>query len=122
MIQVRTKLKIIDNSGAKVSNIIKILGGNNKKRANLANIAVISIKKIKNKESKVKKGEVHKLQILRLKDHFRRKDGSYMKYDEAGGILLKESLSPLASRINGPLNRELKRKFGKVTSLSKKLI
>jgi large subunit ribosomal protein L14 len=122
MIQVSTTLKIIDNSGGKYSKIIRILGGNKKKKANLGNLTVVSIKKVKNKESKVKRGEVHKLRLLRLRDAFLRKDGTSLRFDEGGGIILKDSESPLASRINGPLYRELKKKYGKITSLSKKLI
>lgn len=122
MIQVNTKLNIIDNSGGKISKIIRLLGGNKKTRANLGNLAVISVKKVKDNNSKIKKGEVHKFRILRLKEPVHRKDGSFMNFDLSGGVVLKDPKTPLASRIAGPLNRELRRKLGKITSLSKKLI
>lgn len=122
MIQVSTKLNIIDNSGGQLSKIIRILGGNKKKKANLGDLTIVAVKKVKNQESKVKKGEVHKLRLLRLKEPVSRKDGTYLRFDKGGGILLKDNESPIASRISGPLNRELKKKYGKITSLSKKLI
>jgi large subunit ribosomal protein L14 len=123
MIQVSTRIKIIDNSGARSCKIIRLLGGNKKRmRDLLSNLAVVTIKNLKNKQGKIKKGQVHKLRILRRKNRLLRKDGSFLKFDDRGGILVNEQLSPLGSRLWGPLTRELKGKYSKITTLSKKIL
>eukprot|EP00160_Parvularia_atlantis_P000619 Unigene1049_Nuclearia_a/m.3352 Unigene1049_Nuclearia_a/g.3352 ORF Unigene1049_Nuclearia_a/g.3352 Unigene1049_Nuclearia_a/m.3352 type:complete len:123 (+) Unigene1049_Nuclearia_a:104-472(+) len=122
MIQTSTVMNVIDNSGARYSKIIKLLGGNKNTLSNVGDLAVVTIKKIKNKESKVKKGEVHKFRILRHTQRITRKDGMHLKFDSRGGIILNNQLMPLASRILGPLPRELKKKYGRTSALAKKLI
>jgi len=120
MIQVSSKINIIDNSGAKYSKVIRILGGNRTNPAKLGSTLVITVKKARS-NAKIKKGEVHKLKILRGKNLIRRKDGTILNFDNNGGVILNEQLAPVASRIFGPLARELKKNHGKMTSLAKKM-
>lgn len=123
MIQVSTKIPLIDNSGARTAQIIRLYGGNKTVIKNLlSNLAIVSIKKIKNRQGKIKKGQVHKLRILRKKGKISRKDGSYLNFDNRGGIILNDQLNPIASRLWGPLTRELKYKYSKITNMSKKLL
>jgi large subunit ribosomal protein L14 len=123
MIQVSTKIPLIDNSGARTAEIIRLSGGNKRIMYDLlSNLAVVSIKKIKNKQGKIKKGQVHKLRIVRKKGRISRKDGSSLNFDNRGGILLNDQLNPIASRLWGPLTRELKSKYSKITNMAKKLL
>ncbi len=123
MIQVSTKIPLIDNSGARTAEVIRLYGGNKKVIKDLlSNISIVSIKKIKNKQGKIKKGQVHKMRIIRKKGKIYRKDGSYLNFDNRGGILVNDQLNPIASRLWGPLIRELKYKYTKVTNMSKKLL
>lgn len=122
MVQTATGVRLIDNSGAYIAKIIKLWGGNKKTLAYLGNLAVVTLKKIKRKQKKVKKGQVFKFRLLRRKEKTTRKDGSYIKFHNAGGILLNSQLLPFGSRIVGPLPRELKRKYSRICSLAKKLM
>lgn len=122
MVHKATKVRLIDNSGAYLAKIIQLWGGNKKTLAYLGNLAVVTLKKIKRKQKKVKKGQVFKFRLLRRKEKTTRKDGSYLQFHHAGGILLNSHLVPFASRIKGPLPRELKKKYSRICSLAKKLI
>lgn len=112
----------MDNSGAKLVKIIRLLGGNKKRLNKLGDIAVVAVKIVKKLQTDIMKGEVRKMRILRAKHRIKRKDGFFFKFDNSGGVILNKHFSPAGSRIKGPLIHELRRKFGKFTSLGKKII
>jgi large subunit ribosomal protein L14 len=126
MIQQKTILKVADNSGAKTVRCIKILGGFKKRYANLGDIIVVSIQKLRNrskKTSKVLKGGVYRAFIIRVKKIYGKKDGSTFLLKENAVVLLNKQNNPIASRILGPVPKILKKKkFMKIISISTGLI
>ncbi len=123
MIQERSLLHVADNSGAKIVMCIKVLGGTNRRYANISDIIKIVVKEIISK-SKVYKGEVLKAVIIRTKYGLSRLDGSYIKFDNNSCILLNNANEqPIGTRIFGPVTRELKsNKFIKIISLASEVI
>ena len=122
MIQQETLLIPADNTGAKELYVIKVLGGTRRRYANIGDIVVVSVKKA-NPGGIVKKGDVCKAVIVRSTKGLRRKDGSYIKFDENAGIIIKEDLTPKGTRIFGPVARELKDKeFHKIMSLAPEVV
>ena len=106
MIQVETRLKAADNSGAKVLYCIKVLGGTRRRYATVGDIIVVSVKEaIPN--AKVKKGDVLKAVVVRTKKGVRRPDGSYIRFDENSAVLINQAKEPIGTRIFGPVAREL---------------
>lgn len=126
MIQNQTLLKVVDNSGAKLVKCIKVLGGSKKKFANIGDFIVVSIKELKNKNkinAKVKKGEVHKAIVVRVKKKHFRKDGSYFNYLENSVCLVNIKKDPISTRIIGPLPKEFRKKnYNKFIQISSGLI
>lgn len=126
MIQQQTLLKVADNSGAKIVKCIKVLGGFKKKVACLGDIIIVSIRQLRNKSkttSKVKKGEVYKALIIRTKKKKRKKDGSVIFFKENAVSILNKQNNPIATRIIGPIPKELKKvKFYKFIQLSSGVI
>ena len=122
MIQTQTKLRVADNSGAKVLLCIKVLGGSKRRYASVGDVIVTSVKEaIPN--SKVKKGEVMRAVIVRTKKEIARKDGSYIKFDDNSAVLVNQQNEPLGTRIFGPVARELRAKnFMKIISLAPEVI
>ena len=122
MIQQQTRLNVADNSGAKVIMCIKVLGGTRRRFASLGDIIVAAVKKtIPN--SNVKKGDVVKAVIVRTRKENRRKDGSHVKFDDNAAVILSSSNDPRATRILGPVARELRHKnFMKLVSLAPEVI
>jgi large subunit ribosomal protein L14 len=122
MIQMQTKLKVSDNSGAKTVKCIKVLGGFRRKIAKAGNIIVVSIQKLRNKykeTSKVKKREVYKAIILKTKKEVKKKTGETLKFDENSITLINKQNGPLATRISSHLPKNLKKKkFQKFLGLS----
>lgn len=124
MIQTQTKLKVIDNSGAKLSQCIKVLGGYKKRTAKVGDTIVVSIKKIKTNttsktKSKIKKGSVNKAIVLRTKKWTSRKDGSSIRFSENSVLTLNAQNQPIGTRILGVIPNELKRyKGARITSLA----
>ncbi len=107
MLQDRSIVKIADNSGGKIGRIFKVLGGSKKRYARLGDVVVISIQTAEPRKS-VKKKEVVKALIVRTRDAVRRKDGSYIRFDENAVVLVDpEKLEPKAGRIFGPIPREI---------------
>lgn len=107
MIQMQTYLNVADNSGAKIVQCIKVLGGSHKNTARIGEIIVVAVKEaIPN--APVKKGDVHKAVIVRTKGRIRRNDGTYIRFDDNACVLLDSSLSPRGKRIFGPVARELR--------------
>ena len=121
MIQEYSILKVADNSGAKKVMCIRILGGTRKKYASIGDIIVVSVKSaIPN--APVKKGEVSRAVIVRTRKEVRRKDGSYIRFDENAAVIL-EGKEPKGGRIFGPIPRELKDKgFNKIISLASEVL
>ena len=122
MIQQETRLRVADNSGAKEVLTIKVLGGSGKKIAKIGDVIVCTIKKAI-PGGNVKKGEVVKAVIVRTKSNLRRKDNSYIKFDDNAVIIIKDDKTPRGTRIFGPVARELREKsFMKIVSLAPEVL
>ena len=122
MIQMQTRLTVADNSGAKKLMCIKVLGGTGRRYASIGDIIVVTIKEaIPN--SKVKKGEVARAVIVRTKKEIRRRDGTYIKFDDNSAVLVSAQNDPIGTRIFGPVARELRaKKFMKIVSLAPEVL
>ncbi len=118
MIQQETTLDVADNSGAKLVQCIKVLGGSKRKVASVGDIIVVSIKDAIPR-GKVKKGDVHKAVIVRIKKDLKRDDGSIIRFDRNAAVLINKEGEPIGTRIFGPVVRELRAKgFMKIISLA----
>ncbi len=122
MIQELTRLSVADNSGAKKIMCIRVLGGSGKKYGSIGDIIVVSVKSaIPN--APVKKGDVSRAVIVRTKKEVRRRDGSYIRFDENAAVLLDGNGEPRGTRIFGPVARELREKdFMKIVSLAPEVL
>ena len=122
MIQQQTRLKVADNSGARELMVIRVLGGSKRKYGNIGDVVVASVKKaIPN--SNVKKVKVVKAVIVRSVEGVRRKDGSYIRFDDNACVLKKDDKSPVGTRVLGPVARELRDKdYMKIVSLAPEVI
>jgi large subunit ribosomal protein L14 len=107
MIQERSVIKVADNSGAKVVRCFRILGGTHHRYAGVGDVIVASVQSAEPRKT-VKKKDVVKVMVVRTKSALRRKDGSYVRFDENAVILIDAKKEPVATRIFGPLPRELK--------------
>ncbi|WCK54772.1 50S ribosomal protein L14 [Aneurinibacillus sp. Ricciae_BoGa-3] len=122
MIQTQTRLRVADNSGAKELMCIKVLGGSGRKFANIGDVIVCSVKQA-TPGGVVKKGDVVKAVIVRSKSGSRRKDGSYIRFDENAAVIVRDDKSPRGTRIFGPVARELRDKdFMKIVSLAPEVL
>ncbi|MGB8317519.1 MAG: 50S ribosomal protein L14 [Ignavibacteriaceae bacterium] len=122
MIQEETNLVVADNSGAKKVRCIRVLGGSGRKYASLGDLIVVSVKSAIPNGS-VKKGEVSRAVIVRTRKEVRRKDGSYIRFDENAAVLLNAQNEPRGTRIFGPVARELREKqFMKIVSLAPEVL
>ena len=122
MIQMQTYLKVADNTGAKELMCIRVLGGSTRRYANIGDIIVATVKDA-NPGGVVKKGDVVKAVVVRTKKGARRKDGSYIKFDENAAVIIKEDKTPTGTRIFGPVARELREKqFMKIVSLAPEVL
>ena len=122
MIQQESRLKVADNSGAREILVIKILGGSRVKTANIGDIIVATVKQA-TPGGVVKKGDVVKAVVVRTVKGARRKDGSYIKFDENAAVIIKEDKNPRGTRIFGPVARELREKqFMKIVSLAPEVL
>jgi len=122
MIQQETVLRVTDNSGAKTVRCIKILGGFKKKKVSLGDILIVSVQNLRNKSkktSKVKKKEVYKALLLRVKTNQKTRNGFETNFQENSVALLNKQGNPIGSRITGPLSKKLKKKrFNKFAGIS----
>jgi len=109
MIQIQTELNVADNTGAKIVECIKVLGGSKRRYASIGDIIVVSIKEAM-PNGKVKKGTVHKAIVVRTKYSIFRNDGSKVKFDNNAAVLIDEKGEPMGTRIFGPVTRELRLK------------
>lgn len=122
MIQTETRLKVADNSGAREILTIKVLGGSERKFANIGDVIVASVKQA-TPGGAVKKGDVVKAVIVRTKSGARRADGSYIKFDENAAVIIREDKTPRGTRIFGPVARELREGgFMKIVSLAPEVL
>lgn len=122
MIQVESRLRVADNSGAKEVLVIKVLGGTRRKYANIGDLVVCSVKNA-TPGGVVNKGEVVKAVIVRTKRGIRRKDGTYIKFDDNAVVIVKDDKSPVGTRIFGPVTRELRSgNYMKIISLAPEVL
>jgi large subunit ribosomal protein L14 len=123
MLQDRSLVKIADNSGGQIGRVFKILGGSKKRYAELGDEIVMSIQTAQPRKS-VKKKEVHRAVVVRQTKAFRRKDGSYIRFDENAVVLVeKDKKEPKANRVFGPIPREvIERGYQKVGSLAPEIV
>jgi len=122
MIQAETKLIVADNSGARKVKCIKVLGGSKRKYASLGDIIVVAVQSA-SPTSKIKKGSVERAVIVRTHKEVRRKDGSYIRFQDNACVMIDEKLEPRATRVFGPVARELREKhFSKIVSLAPEVL
>jgi large subunit ribosomal protein L14 len=118
MIQPRSIIKIADNSGAQIGRVFKVLGSSKKRYAEIGDIIVLSVQKAAPRKT-VKKKDVLRAVVVRQKKAFRRKDGSYIRFDENAVVIVdKDKNEPIAGRVFGPIPREIAEK-GFQTIISK---
>jgi len=122
MIQKETRLKVADNSGAKEVLCINVLGGSKKRYATVGDLIIVSVKSAI-PTSNLKKGAVSTAVVVRTTKEVRRKDGSYIRFDDNACVLLNNAKEPVATRIFGPVARELRDKqFMKIVSLAPEVV
>ncbi len=122
MIQEETNLAVADNSGAKKIRCIRVLGGSGRRYATLGDLIVVTVKAADPKGS-IKKGEVSRAVVVRTRKEVRRKDGTYIRFDENAAVLLTNQNEPRGTRIFGPVARELREKqFMKIVSLAPEVL
>lgn len=123
MIQPQTMVKITDNTGAKVGRVFKVLGGSKRRYARIGDTVVLSVQ-IAEPRKQVKKKEVLHAVVVRQKQPFRRKDGSYIRFDENAVVIIeKTKKEPRAGRVFGPIPREIgERGYQKIVSLAPEIV
>lgn len=123
MIQPRSLVKITDNSGGKIGRIFKVIGGTRKKYARIGDVVILSIQSAEPRKD-VKKKDVFQAVVVRQKQPLRRKDGTYIRFDENAVVILeKDKKDPKAGRIFGPIPRELaERGYQKIASLAPEIV
>lgn len=123
MIQHRTMLKVVDNTGAKMVQCIKVLGGSKRRYAQIGDIIVATVKKAEPRKL-VKKHDIVRVVIIRQKQVFRRPDGTYIRFDDNACVVLEgKTKKPKGGRIWGPVSRELKeRGFERIAALAEELV
>lgn len=118
MIQPETRLQVADNTGAKLVECIKVLGGSKRRYATIGDIIVVAVKEAAPK-GVVKKKAVERAVVVRVKKELGRKDGSYIRFDENAVVIVNKDLQPKGTRVFGPVARELRDKgFQKIISLA----
>lgn len=121
MIQQESRLKVADNSGAKEVLCIRVLGGSGRRYASIGDMIVVSVKEAA--PSGVKKGTVSKAVVVRTKKEIRRKDGTYIRFDDNAVVLLNANEEPIGTRIFGPVARELREKdYMRIISLAPEVL
>lgn len=122
MMQVESRLKVADNSGAREVLVIKVLGGTKRRYANIGDVVTCSVKHAI-PGGVVKKGEVVKAVVVRTKKGINRPDGTHIKFDDNAAVIIKEDKSPVGTRIFGPVTRELRNKnYMKIISLAPEVL
>ena len=122
MIQQESRLRIADNSGAREIQCIRVLGGTKRRYGGVGDVIVASVKQA-DPGREVKKGDVVRAVIVRTLKQYRRRDGSYIRFDDNAAVLLSDSLTPTGTRIFGPVARELREKnFMRIVSLAPEVV
>ena len=122
MIQMQTNLQVADNSGARRVQCIKVLGGSKRRTASVGDVIVVTVKEAIPR-GRVKKGELHRAVVVRTKKEVRRRDGSYIRFEDNAAILLNENDELKGTRVFGPVARELREKnFMKILSLAPEVL
>jgi len=122
MIQPQTRLKVADNSGAKEIMCIRVLGGSFRRDGSIGDVIVASVKTA-TPGGTVKKGEVVKAVVVRMRKNKRRPDGSYIRFDDNAAVIINDQKMPRGTRIFGPVARELREKdFMKIVSLAPEVL
>ena len=122
MIQMQSKLEVADNTGARLVQCIKVLGGSKRRYASVGDIIKVSVKEAMPR-GRVKKGEVYDAVVVRTAKGVRRADGSMIKFDGNAAVLLNNKYEPIGTRIFGPVTRELRtERFMKIVSLAPEVI
>lgn len=122
MVQQESMLKITDNSGARRALVIRVLGGSGRRYAGLGDVVVVTVKDAI-PTGQAKKGEVARAVIVRTAKETRRKDGSYIRFDDNAAVLIGDDGEPRGTRIFGPVARELReRRYMKIVSLAPEVI
>lgn len=121
MIQLESKLNVADNSGAKVLKVIKVLGGFHKSKGTIGDVVVCSVREAI-PHTNIKKGQIVKAVIVRTKKEVKRKDGTYIRFDDNAAVLIDKNNQPLGTRVFGPVAREVREKgYSKIASLAKEV-
>ncbi len=122
MVQMQTKLSVADNSGARKISCIRPMGGDTGRGAGLGDIITASVKEA-TPDGTVKKGQVVKAVVVRVKKETRRRDGTYIRFDENAAVLINAAGEPVGTRVFGPVARELREKrFMKIVSLAPEML
>ena len=122
MIQMQTNLEVADNSGAKIVQCIKVLGGSKRTSAGVGDVIVVAVQQAMT-GGKIKKGDVKKAVIVRTVYPVRREDGSYIQFDTNSAVIINNANEPIGTRIFGPVARELRAKnFTKICSLAPEVL
>ena len=122
MVQNESRLRVADNSGAKEILVIRVMGGSNRRYANVGDIIVAAVKSA-TPGGVVKKGDVVKAVVVRTTKGVRRNDGTYIRFDENAAVIIKDDKTPIGTRIFGPITRELRDgNFMKIISLAPEVL
>ena len=122
MIQERSILKVADNSGAKIVRCFRVLGGTRRRYAGIGDVVVASVQVAEPRKT-VKKKDIVKVLVVRQRAPLRRKDGSYVRFDENAVVIIDAKKEPIATRVFGPLPRELKEKgFDKLMTMAEEIV
>jgi large subunit ribosomal protein L14 len=122
MIQQETMVKVADNSGAKTAQVIRVLGGTRRRYAGLGDVVIVAVKNAL-PNGTVKKSDVARAVVVRTAKETRRKDGTYIRFDENAVVIINEEGEPRATRIFGPVARELReKKYMEIVSLAPEVI
>ena len=122
MIQQETRLNVADNTGAKEILCIRVLGGTRRKYARIGDVIVVTVKKAI-PGTELKKGTISKAVIVRTRKEIRRKDGSYIRFDDNAAVLINNQMEPTGTRVFWPVGRELReKKFMKIISLAPEVV
>ncbi len=122
MIQERSILKVADNSGAKIVRVFRVLGGTKRRYAQIGDIVVASVQVAEPRKA-IQKKDIVKAVIVRQRNVYRRKDGSYVRFDENSAVLVDAKNEPRSTRIFGPIPREMKeRGFEKIATMAEEIV
>ncbi len=122
MIQEQTKVKVADNTGAKTAKCIKVLGGSKRRYAAIGDVIVIAVKTAAPR-GLVRTHSVERAVVVRTKKELKRKDGSYIRFDDNAVVVISKDLTPKGTRVFGPVARELREKgFQKIVSLAPEVL